>query len=92
MEELLKRAYDAIIEMDDDAASKVLDEAIEAGMDLKKLLEKGLAEGMSELGEQFSSGEVFLPELLMAAEIMQKATGRIEQELAKSGIFTEKKG
>lgn len=92
MENLLKKASDAIMDMDEDATKEVLDEAIASNFDLKQLLEKGLSVGMTELGEQFSAGEVFLPELLTAAEIMQNATKRIETELAKSGISATKKG
>lgn len=92
MENLLKKASDAVIDMDEDAVKEVLDEAIATGFDIKDLLEKGLSAGMTELGEQFSAGEVFLPELLTAAEIMQQATDRIEKELAKKGIVSKKKG
>lgn len=91
-EELFKKAYDAVVELDYDLSEEVLKEAIEEKINLKELISQGYSEGMAELGEQFSAGDVFLPDLMCASEIMQIATSKIEEELLKSGIQEEKKG
>lgn len=92
LEEASKKAFDAIVDMDDELASEILDQAIEEKIDLTQLLITGYSAGMQELGEMFSCGEVFLPDLMFAAEIMQDISARIEAELLASGVSPEKKG
>lgn len=92
LDEVSKKAFDAIVEMDEDAAYELLDQAIEEKMDLTRLLIGGYSAGMQELGELFSCGEVFLPDLMFAAEIMQTVSARIEGELLAAGEAPEKKG
>lgn len=53
-----------------DAVKEALDEGISAA----DILTDGLVRGMNELGEDFSSGEVFVPEMLRAAACMSAAT------------------
>lgn len=92
LEEAGKKAYDAIVELDDELAYEVLDQAIEEKTDLTQLLIGGYSAGMQQLGELFSCGEVFLPDLMYAAEIMQTVSARIEEELLSIGEAPEKKG
>jgi corrinoid protein of di/trimethylamine methyltransferase len=49
-------------------------EGIDQGIDAQKLLSDGLVVGMNKLGEDFSSGRAFVPEMLMAARCMSSAT------------------
>lgn len=92
LEDVSKKAFDAIVELDDELAYAVLDQAIEEKINLTRLLIDGYSAGMQELGEQFSCGEVFLPDLMYASEIMQTVSARIEKELLSSGEVPEKKG
>lgn len=91
-EELFQQVYDSVVNLDYDLSEEVLAKAIENNINLKELITNGYSEGMAELGEQFSAGDVFLPDLMCASEIMQIATTKIEQELLKSGAKEEKKG
>lgn len=91
-EELCQQASDALLDMDEDLAYETLDTAIAGEMDLTELLTKGYSAGMQELGEQFSAGEVFLPDLMYAAEIMQTVSNRIEEIMLETDAGTEKKG
>jgi trimethylamine corrinoid protein len=90
-EELCGKAKESILEMEEDLALEILDEAISEGYDLMDLLAKGFASGMEELGQLFSDGEVFLPDLMYAADIMQQATEKIEANLPV-GTLASKKG
>lgn len=86
-EELTKRAYDSIIELDEDEVSAVLEEIKASGADFKIILEKGFSAGMAELGEQFSAGDVFMPDLVFAAELMKTVGEAFEEYLA--GLDTD---
>lgn len=59
--------------------------ALDSGIDAQDVLEGGLIRGMNELGEDFSRGEVFVPEMLRAANCMSAAT-----EILKPLIAGEK--
>lgn len=91
-EEMVKTAFEAIVEADEDAAMKALDEWEASGLDAVELLTEGYSAGINELGEQFGRGEIFLPELIFATEVMKAVTGRIEDEMQKSGRSVEQKG
>lgn len=91
-EELCANAKEAILELDEDLAYETLDAAIENKEDLPALLTSGYSEGMQELGDLFSKKEVFLPDLMYAAEIMQNVSDRVEEEMDQEAAITESKG
>jgi trimethylamine corrinoid protein len=91
-EELFKKAHDSVVNLDYDLSEEVFDTALSEKIDLTELIANGYSVGMQELGELFSSGDVFLPDLIIASEIMQIATAKIEKELLKTGGKKEKKG
>ncbi len=83
-ESVMKKAFDSIVESDEDMAQEALDEGIAAGIPALEMLKEGFSKGMDELGEQFGRGEVFLPELIFATEVMKIATNAVDQELEGS--------
>lgn len=85
-------AIEAIQDGDEDMVLEVLDKAKAEGITAVELLKDGFGKGMEALGEQFAEGEIFLPELIMAAEAMKLVTDRVEEELAEGGAEMEKKG
>jgi len=58
--------------------------ALAAGVSPVEAIEKGLARGIREVGEKFSRKEMFVVELIYAAEIMSSAIKILEPELKKS--------
>ena len=56
--------------------------ALSAGIGAADILNDGLVRGMNELGEDFSKGEVFVPEMLRAAACMSAATEVLKPLLA----------
>jgi len=71
-DEILSRLFQSVIEGDADAAVSSAKMAIESGVDPLIAIEEGLSRGVKEVGERFGRGEVFLPELIMAAEAMKE--------------------
>jgi len=67
-------------DLKEDEAKKYVKEALEKGTDPTKLLEEA-KEGMSIVGERFSSGEYFIPDLLYSGEIMKELVALIEPKL-----------
>lgn len=89
-EQLLQSAFDSIIDSDEDKALEVIAEAEKMEFSLVDLLKDGFSVGMRELGDRFSSGEVFLPELMMASEVMKAVAATIDEKLPDSS--DEQKG
>lgn len=59
-------------------------EALAAGLDAQTILTEGLVDGMAKLGDDFSEGEVFVPEMLLAAKCMAAATEVLKPYLVKT--------
>ena len=81
-----KTVFDEISEaLQEGAVSATVDAvkaALEQGKDAQSILTDGLVRGMNELGEDFSLGEVFVPEMLRAANCMSAATDILKPLLA----------
>jgi corrinoid protein of di/trimethylamine methyltransferase len=60
-------------------------EALDAGIDAKAVLEEGLMAGMGILGGKFKRNEVYVPEVLIAARAMNAALEILKPRLASSG-------
>ena len=60
--------------------------ALEAGALPADILEKGLIAGMNVIGKKFREGEVFVPEVLIAARAMNNASAALQPALAQAGI------
>ena len=81
-----KTIFDEISEALQDGDVSITVEAVKAaldqGEDAQAILTDGLVRGMNELGEDFSLGEVFVPEMLRAANCMSAATEILKPLLA----------
>ncbi|MCR5034531.1 MAG: cobalamin-dependent protein [Clostridia bacterium] len=91
-EEIMQKAFDSIVEADEDMAAEVIEEGKAEGITAVDMLQEGFSKGMNELGDQFGRGEIFLPELIFATEVMKIATDAVEEELAAGGNDVHKAG
>ncbi len=90
--DILKDLANAVIEGDDELAVSSAKAALEINMDPLQAVEEGLSKGMDVIGRQFESGEVFLPELLMAANAFKAAMDILKPELEAQKKSTTKMG
>jgi corrinoid protein of di/trimethylamine methyltransferase len=72
-EKILEKLKQLIIEHDEKAIKKVAEEALAAGINPVEAIEKGLKKGMEVMGEKYANFEVFLPDLVLAADAMYAA-------------------
>jgi trimethylamine corrinoid protein len=80
-DDIIKKAFDSIVECDEDMAKEALDEAEAEGISMVDLLADGFSAGIRHLGDLFGRGEIFLPELIFSTEVMKMATEVIESKL-----------
>jgi len=90
-QEVLAAAKKAIIDYDVEKAEQVAKDGLAAGVDPVALIEKGFVPGIAEIGDLFDSGEVYLPELILAADAMKAGTSVCEAAFPAGTTSTKKK-
>jgi len=78
----------AIDQGDREKTVELTQAAFDAGANPQDIIAQGLQAGMAAVGEKFSSGEYFLPDMLMAARAMKAALEVLAPALGKTGIPT----
>ena len=91
-QEFFAKLTQSLIEGDPDATSEITQTALAAGIEPMEIIKQGLIPGMNVVGEKFSTGEYFLPDLIIAADGMQKAMVLLEPELLKRHQAIESAG
>lgn len=64
---------------------KLVEQALEQGIDAKEILNDGLLAGMMVIGGKFRRNEVFVPEVLVAARAMNAGIAILEPKLVEAG-------
>jgi methanogenic corrinoid protein MtbC1 len=81
---ILSELENSVKNLQEEAAVEAAKKAMAAGVSPVEAIEKGLAKGIREVGEKFAKKEMFVVELIYAAEIMGGAIKVLEPELKKS--------
>jgi 5-methyltetrahydrofolate--homocysteine methyltransferase len=79
------KLFDAIVFGERDIVVELVQEAVDNGEDVVNLLNETMIPALREVGDQFSSGEIFVPEMLVSARAMQAGVDIIDPLLAQSG-------
>jgi corrinoid protein of di/trimethylamine methyltransferase len=75
----------AVTDGDPAAAETAAREALAAGIPPLRLIDEAAMPALREVGEGFSNGDLFLPDLMLAARAMQAAMRVIEPALGAAG-------
>lgn len=87
---LFREAELAILNYDAEKAVEVAKRGLAEGVDPIAFITKGFREGITQIGELFSLGEIFMPQLIQAAEAMKAVNKIITEAIPESD--REKKG
>ena len=79
--DLLAQITTSIVNGDPDQTLALTKAAIGAGLEPMSIINDGLLPGMRIVGEKYSSGEYFLPNLIVSANGMKQAMQLLEPEL-----------
>jgi corrinoid protein of di/trimethylamine methyltransferase len=90
--ELFSDMARSVLEGEIEKAEKMAKDSILSGIDPLEAINLGYVPGIEQIGEEFSCGEAFLPQLVMAGEAMKAALNILEPELAKGGVGRELAG
>lgn len=72
----------SIEEYDADLAEEAAKEALAEGLDPIEAIQQGLSKGMNTISELFDEGEVFVPQILLAAEAFETAVTILTAEIS----------
>ena len=79
--ELLAQITASLVAGDPDAVVEGTRRALQAGLEPLAIIEGGLVPGMRVVGDKYSTGEYFLPNLIVSASGMKQAMAVLEPEL-----------
>ena len=71
----------AVIDGEKDSIAGLVVQAIEEGHDTNEITEKALTVAMTDIGEDFGAGRMFLPQVLLSAETMREAFNKLKELL-----------
>jgi 5-methyltetrahydrofolate--homocysteine methyltransferase len=79
----LQEITETLMTGDRDKLQELVQGALDAGTPANEILQKGLIVGMDIVGEKMESGDMFIPEVLMAARAMSVSVGILKPLLAE---------
>jgi 5-methyltetrahydrofolate--homocysteine methyltransferase len=86
MNELMTNLGETLLAGNMEEIQRLTKEALSAGTTPQDILEQGLRPAMETLGDRFSRGEAFLPELLVAAETMKASMEVLQPAIVREGV------
>jgi dimethylamine corrinoid protein len=90
-DETLKELGEAIVHGDKERSSRLVEKAL-GKVDPLAVIQRGMMPAMEKVGDRFSSGEIFLPEMLMATEAWNEAMRLLKPKLLEAGESVAKIG
>jgi trimethylamine corrinoid protein len=80
--DFLKKVIESVIGGDEAGAEALAHQALEQNLDPLQVINEGYVVGIKQVGDMFECGELFLPELIQAAEAVKKATELLNSAIA----------
>ena len=92
MDQFYQELLDCMMDGDDETGVEITKAAIEGGMDPIDIVQKCLVPILDDIGEQFSRLELFLPDLVMAADVAKAVKDEIREHLLSNSDSNEAAG
>ena len=84
-EEMFSAMAQSIIDGDPDRSAELAQAAVAKGINPLDAINQGFIQGVNQVGDAFSAGEAFIPQLVMGGEAMKAAINVLEPELERRG-------
>jgi len=81
--------FQAVVAFDTAVVQEQVAAELAAGTPVEEILNQGLIAAMDEVGERFSAGDLFVPEMLMAAQAMQAGLKDLKPHLGENGASSK---
>ncbi|HZE17741.1 MAG TPA: corrinoid protein [Mycobacterium sp.] len=88
MADILQKIASNLYEGEDEVVGELVQKALDDGLAPSEILQAGLIAGMDEVGRDFKAGDLFVPEVLIAARAMHAGMAVLRPLLAESDTPT----
>ena len=92
MKEFFDKLKEYVIDGEEDDAVELTREAIESGISPIDVVQKGLVPILDEMGEQFARLEIFLPDLVISADVAKVVKDEVREHILNSAEASDNKG
>jgi 5-methyltetrahydrofolate--homocysteine methyltransferase len=86
MADVLQRIASKLYAGEADEVAELVQSALDKGMSANEVLQGGLIAGMDQVGKDFKAGDLFVPEVLIAARAMHAGMNVLRPLLAQSDV------
>ncbi len=83
---LIDTLKEHVISGDMIGASRATRDALQSGLNLHEIIDRGLIAAMDNVGEKFASGHLFVPEMMLSARTMQTSMNILRPAIVEQGI------
>lgn len=88
MADILEKIASNLYDGEAEEVTELVQKALDQGMAPEEILTSGLIAGMDEVGKDFKAGDLFVPEVLIAARAMHAGMGILRPLLAESEVHS----
>jgi len=88
MADILQKIASKLYQGEEEEVAELVQQSLDQGMDPQEILSGGLIAGMDEVGRDFKAGDLFVPEVLIAARAMHAGMNVLRPLLAESDVST----
>jgi trimethylamine corrinoid protein len=89
--QIIEEAKEYIVAQNKEKVEELAKRVISEGGDPLELMNNAFIPGINKVGDLFGRGQLFLPELMQAADAMKVATDIVNEALEKDDAFEQKK-
>ena len=91
-DDILAQLTESVVQARQEAAVRLTDQALKAGLEPLTIIDRGLTPGMRIVGDRFACGEAFIPHLVMAGRTMKASMALLEPELNRRSQTASRAG
>ncbi|WP_022667833.1 cobalamin B12-binding domain-containing protein [Desulfospira joergensenii] len=89
---IIDDAGQSLVKGSKDGAIALAREILDKGIDPVTMMDEAFIPGINQVGELFGRGQLFLPELIMAADAMKAVTDVVNETISSQAVQKEAKG
>ena len=91
-EEIFQNLFRAVVDLNVEKGERAAIKLIEEDLDPLEGIEEGLSKGMKVTGERFNKLEIYLPELLMSAQVFDAVMEILKPRISAESLDKKRKG
>ncbi len=91
-EEIIGSVVEAIVRQDEESLNARVVKGLEQGIDPLVIIHEGITPGLRKVGDLFANEELFLPELVLAGQIVTEVMHVVEEKLKGNDAKSLNKG